>query len=326
MKKLASKVTEITGERVDAYFNIDFDGFVKFVDILGGIEVNVPEDLLDREYPDDNWGYTTLRVSKGLQTFDGGTALKYVRSRHSTSDFDRSHRQQLVLKAIKEKLLSFNALTSPSKLQSLYYAITGHIKTDLAFNDLVSLALFAKDLPSDHILSFNLNDMCFQSASLCNAGSFLYTPNRELFGGSSVLLPDGATPANISTYTDISRFAHMIFDLPQMYIDKDEITVVNATKFSGNATRVALRLKRFGFNIPEKNSIATTKDPYPKSKILHVWDPIGKMGVSPDSSTLTALSMFIYAPAEEEATLTYSKLAGPGIEIILGQDSTTLLK
>lgn len=64
MQKLISKVTEITGERIDGYFNIDFAGFTKFINILGGIEIDVPEDLLDTSYPDDNWGYTTLRVRK----------------------------------------------------------------------------------------------------------------------------------------------------------------------------------------------------------------------------------------------------------------------
>lgn len=307
MKLLGSKVTEITGERVDAYFNIDFAGFMKFIDILGGVDVDVPEDLVDREYPDDNWGYMTLRINKGVQTFDGATALKYVRSRHSTSDFDRSHRQQLVLKAIKDKLLTFDALTSPSKLQSLYYAITSHIKTDIAFGDLVSLALFAKDLPSNHILAFNLNDMCFQSASLCNAGSFLYTPLRELFGGSSVLLPDGATPNNIAAYKDITLFSHIIFDLPQTFIDKDEISIVNTTKLPGVATRLALRLKRFGFNIPEKNSIVSVKESRPKTTVYHVWDADAKTGISPDSSTLSALSMFIYTPAVAETEVKYGK-------------------
>lgn len=208
----------------------------------------------------------------------------------------------------------------------MYYAITTHIKTDLPFNELVSLGLFAKDLKSDHILAFNLNDMCFQSASLCNAGSFLYTPSRDLFGGASILLPDGATPSKINAYTDISLFSHLIFNLPQMFIDQDEITVVNSTKLPGIANKLALKLKRFGFNVPEKNSIVSTKDAYPKSTIFYVWDEQAKTGISPDSATLTALSMFVYTPAEAMPEAKYSKLAGPRVEIILGQDSNALLK
>ncbi len=106
--------------------------------------------------------YTTFSIKKGLQTLDGQTALKYARSRHSTSDFDRSRRQQLVIKAVKEKLFSMNILTSPTKIKSLYYAIISHIKTDLTLAQLVSLGLFAKDIPTENILAFNLNDSCFQ--------------------------------------------------------------------------------------------------------------------------------------------------------------------
>ena len=162
MAELGKKVTEITGEPVDKYLNIDFAGFKKFVDILGGVEIDVPEDIVDYEYPDNNWGYQTFRIKKGFQALDGATALKYVRSRHSTSDFSRSARQQLVLKAIKDKLFTMNALTSPTKLSSLYSAVTSHIKTNLSFDEIIELAVFAKDLNNSKILSFNLNDGCFQ--------------------------------------------------------------------------------------------------------------------------------------------------------------------
>lgn len=325
MKALSDKITEITGEPVDAYFNIDFKGFSKFIDVLGGITVDVPEDLVDTSYPDDNWGYQTFRIKKGLQLLDGDTALKYARSRHSTSDFDRSKRQQLVLKAIKEKLLSMNALTSPTKLQGLYYAIVDHVKTDLSMGQLFSLALFAKELPSDHILSFNLNDACFQSASLCDVGSFLYTPARDDFGGASVLLPDDANNVKVSAYKSINIFANLIFNYPNIYLDKDEIYVVNATKNSGLANKLALKLKRYGFNVPEKGSILSTKDSYPQSKIYFVHGTDGT-GISENSETLSGLSFFLPASSEAVSESKYVKYLGPRIEIVLGNDATKLIQ
>ncbi len=98
IKLLAEKVSEITGQGIDGYIVIDFSGFKNIVDALGGIHIDVPKDLVDREYPDNNWGYEVFTVRAGPQDFDGATALKYARSRHSTSDFDRSERQQLLLK------------------------------------------------------------------------------------------------------------------------------------------------------------------------------------------------------------------------------------
>ncbi len=320
MKDLGDKMREITGEKMDYYLSIDFDWFTKFVDLLGGIDVNVEEDLVDKEYPDNNWGYMTFSIKKGQQTLDGATALKYARSRHSTSDFDRSHRQQLVIKAIKDKLFSLDILTSPTKIKSLYYAIVSHIKTDLTMGQLASLALFGKDIPTANILAFNLNDSCFQWLAYCQRGGFLYTPMRELFGGASVLLPDGATPTHIDAYAETSKFSNIIFNYPEMFLENPEITIINSTKSPGIANTVALYLKKFGFNIPEKDSIGSTKDPYDKTQVFSTWDMENKIGIPPTSKTLEALSLFLFAPQQTVPANKYSKTPSPKIEVILGKD------
>ena len=65
MRLLATKITEVTGEPVDYYFNIDFDGFIQVVDILGGVDVDVPDDLTDNEYPDEEHDrYVTFSIKK----------------------------------------------------------------------------------------------------------------------------------------------------------------------------------------------------------------------------------------------------------------------
>lgn len=320
MGKLGDKLREITGEKMDHYISIDFDGFTKFIDLLWGIEVNVPEELIDREYPDNNWGYMTFAIQKWPQILDGATALKYARSRHSTNDFDRSLRQQLVIKAVKDKLFSMDILTSPTKIKSLYYAVISHIKTDLTMGQLASLALFAKDVPTENILSFNLNDSCFQGLAYCERGGFLYTPLRELFGGASVLLPDGATPGHIDAYGDIAKFANLIFNYPLMFLENPEITIINSTRSSGIANRIALNLKKFGFNVPDRDSIGSTKDPYDKTQVFATWDATNKIGIDPASKTLEALSLFIFAPQQSVPMNKYSKTPSPKIEVVLGKD------
>lgn len=256
---------------------------------------------------------------------DGSTALKYARSRHSTSDFDRSLRQQAIVRSIKEKLFSLGTLSSPSKIQSLYDAIASHILTNLSFGDMLSLAIFSRSLPSNHILSFNLNDSCFQSVSICERGGFLYTPARELFGDLSVLLPSGATPGRIDHYDDIRKFGDMVFNSPGMFLENHEINIINATKYSGIANSEALELKKFGFNIPEKNSIGTTKDLYSVSTAFITWDAISKTGVDPSSETVTRLKEFFpkldtTASGAIVSTPKYSKSPTPKIELILGKD------
>ncbi|MFB0964295.1 MAG: LCP family protein [Patescibacteria group bacterium] len=326
MKTLGEKVTEITGERVDRTINVDFQAFIRFVDVLGGLDVDVPEDLVDPEYPDSNWGYVTFRVKKGKQTFDGATALKYARSRHSTSDFDRSIRQQILVRAIKEKLLSLGTLGNPAKLQALYSAVSSNVQTDLSFKEMAGMALFAKELPTKNILSFNLNDSCFQSFALCDRGGFLYTPARDLFGGASVLLPDGAGPSDLSEYRDIQRFANLVFNYPDMFLESTEINVVNSTKQSGIANKVALFLKKFGFNVPDKESIGSTKDPYPKTTVLYPWDAQSKTGIDPESATLRALALFVFSDAEPVAANKYAKTPGAKVEIVLGPDQSLFFR
>jgi anionic cell wall polymer biosynthesis LytR-Cps2A-Psr (LCP) family protein len=78
-------------------------------------------------------------VKKGLQNFDGETALRYARSRHSTSDMDRSNRQQQIINAIKTKSLSAGVITSPTKISNIIEATRSNINTDLTISDIVNL-------------------------------------------------------------------------------------------------------------------------------------------------------------------------------------------
>lgn len=64
MKKLSDKVTEITGEKIDHYIDVDFSWFTKVIDALGGVEIQIPENFSDDKYPDNNWWYKTLVFRK----------------------------------------------------------------------------------------------------------------------------------------------------------------------------------------------------------------------------------------------------------------------
>jgi LCP family protein required for cell wall assembly len=325
MQVLADKVEEITGEHIDRFLNIDFAGFTDFVDTLGGIDVEVPENIVDREYPDNNWGYQTFRLNKGFQTLSGQTALKFVRSRHSTSDFDRSARQQLVIAAIKDKLISLDALTSPTKLKWLYDSIASHLRTNLTFSELLDLGVFGAGLDRSNILAYNIHDGCYQGAAYCTAGGFLYTPERDLFGGSAVLLPDTASATNVSEYATIKRFVGMVANSPEIYLERSEITLVNATRETGLATKLATKLRKYGFTIADRESIVNTKDSITSSRIDYIdttLDPT--QGIAPSDPTLSALQSFFHAPPTATGALNYTKLVGPKIEIILGPDAKSL--
>jgi LCP family protein required for cell wall assembly len=89
--------------RVDYIAQIDFSGFERLVDSIGGVVVDVPTPLLDPQYPTEFYSVERVYIPAGLQVMNGRTALTYARSRHSTSDFDRSRRQQQVLRAVLDQ-------------------------------------------------------------------------------------------------------------------------------------------------------------------------------------------------------------------------------
>lgn len=145
-------VYQITGQPLHYTILLDFTGFVKAIDLVGGVDVEIERGFTDEKYPipgkekDECSGdpgfrcrYEILRFEKGRQHMDGETALKFVRSRNATgeegTDFARSTRQQKVILAFKDKLLSRGTLLSPAKLLSLKETFSQHVKIDRSLSE-----------------------------------------------------------------------------------------------------------------------------------------------------------------------------------------------
>jgi len=104
-------ITDITGQRVDYYAMVNFTAFEKSIDVLGGVDLEVTEDIYDNRYPGPHFSYQTFEIKKGRHHLDGPTALKYVRVRHNSGgDFGRARRQQQVIEAAKEKFFAKRGL------------------------------------------------------------------------------------------------------------------------------------------------------------------------------------------------------------------------
>ncbi len=117
---------------------LDFDAFQQVIDAAGGIEINVPAPIIDNAYPTQDYGTIRIEISAGRQHMDGTTALQYARSRHDSSDFDRSARQQQILVALAKKMLAPGGLLRASRV---YRAFQNAVETDLSLRDLGNLAL-----------------------------------------------------------------------------------------------------------------------------------------------------------------------------------------
>lgn len=140
-KTIKELVGSILGTPISHYITIDFTGLTKVIDTLGGIDINVPDTIYDPLYPaDSGTGYQIFQMKEGLQHMDGKTALKYSRSRQTTSDFSRSGRQQLVIQGIKEKALTKGIITSPTKVLELLNTLASNVRTDLTTDQIKALA------------------------------------------------------------------------------------------------------------------------------------------------------------------------------------------
>jgi len=227
MDALKDVVERVTGMEIQYTVRIDFQGVIDIVDLLGGIDVDVPVNFIDREYPDNNYGYTTFFLRAGKQTLDGETALKYARSRHSTSDFDRAKRQQMIIKALLDKLVSKDILANPSQLRRIYLSISNNVSTDISWREILRLAGYANKLPRENMASAVLSDDPTQP------GGVLYNGDRASFGGAAVLLPNGATGANPNYYKNIQSFTYMFFQNPQFFAHPPKVLVLNGTMQNG---------------------------------------------------------------------------------------------
>lgn len=125
------------GITLDRYVRIDFEGFVRIVDAMGGIDVDVPKAIVDYSYPTYDYGVTTVAFDPGPQHMDGERALAYARTRHGSSDFARAERQQLVIQAM------FTQLTKPAtwlRLPAVANAARSSLTTNLGSVELIRLA------------------------------------------------------------------------------------------------------------------------------------------------------------------------------------------
>jgi len=105
-----------------------------------------------------------------LQHFDGDKALKYARSRHTTSDFDRSKRQQLVIQALRDKMTSQEVLSSPSKLENIYSTLSDSFQTNISLKDMFKLAKIGSKVGKNDIHSYSLDVSCFDALRFCHPG------------------------------------------------------------------------------------------------------------------------------------------------------------
>ncbi len=245
-------ISKFTGIEIHYGAVVDFALFRDSVDLLGGVDVFVPQDINDEHYPDENFGYQTFVIRRGLQHLNGDMALKYARSRKTTSDYDRARRQQDLTLAIRQKIESNGWVENSQKLREFYDLFRRKINTDLDLTTLMALIKIGMGIDYGDIVSAVLNDDPTQR------GGLLYAPAREFYNGQFVLLPQ--------SMADTQAFLDLVLLHPEVLLENAQISVLNGTGEEGLASKAASRLRRLGFHVIEignyetetGNDVATT--------------------------------------------------------------------
>lgn len=263
LKELATEVGRNLHMQIHHVMKVDFIAFVDAVNTLGGLDIQVPQTIVDTEYPGANYTYQTFEIHKGLQHIDGETALKYARSRHTTSDFDRSARQQQLLQAMGDKARAEGIMGSPGRISEFLKILTDHVETTMSFAEILGAAKLADRIDRSNMLSYNLNIETGIYSPFAVPGGFLYAPPRDQFEGASVLLPF-SLPEFPVTWKQIQAFMQLVLQNRAVYLSKPQIQILNAGAKRGMGRTLGNELIRYGFDQIETDNASDDRKNPPK--------------------------------------------------------------
>jgi polyisoprenyl-teichoic acid--peptidoglycan teichoic acid transferase len=225
-----STVQDDFGVKIDYYAQVDFSGFEKVVDALGGLNIDVPRPLVDNDYPlaQSSYGSTRIYVPAGLQHMDGHTALEYARSRHTDSDLGRNSRQQQVLLALKQQGMNFNLLL---KLNDIATQLSSAVHTDLSLQDLYNLAQLSRQIKPENITTCQI-DETMATQTILPSGANVLMPNWPLIN---------------------ARVSNCFAD-PELIKEAARLSVKNGTLTAGMGRKVSTLLQAKGLNIVDLSS------------------------------------------------------------------------
>ncbi|MFZ6036410.1 MAG: LCP family protein [Patescibacteria group bacterium] len=248
---LAQVVSDTFDVPVHYFARIDFEGFRKAIDNLGGIDVTIDAAFTDYEYPDYNYGYQVISFKKGIEHMTGERALQFVRSRHGNngegSDFARSQRQQKVLFALKNQFFSVNNLINPSSVVSALESLGQHNQTNMEIWEIVRLAKMSEPVQKSDIITITLDT---------SEEGYLYSDHT--LDGAYILRPTAGD------FTEIQLRLATIFDTSNISREHARIEVQNGTTTEGLATQTADLLRQEHFNVVQvgnvdsENEVSTT--------------------------------------------------------------------
>ncbi|MBC7223530.1 MAG: LCP family protein, partial [Anaerolineae bacterium] len=262
---LAKRTIEYNyGVHVDYYVRVNFDGFERIIDTIGGVDIQVEKEIRDDTFPDEHYGYDPLYIPAGLVHMDGELALKYARTRHGDSDIHRARRQQQVILAVKDKVLQMNMAPSLLlKLPELMRTFSDSVETDIPVDQAIQLAQMALSWDLSQIETAVIDDS-MTVRRITEKGADVLLPLNDkiralmdrMFGEDEpptpavpVATPQQMQQALLEARRQAQAQSQRAALQQQLAADGARIVVLNGTTQPDLAQQVAEYLKELGFDV-----------------------------------------------------------------------------
>jgi LCP family protein required for cell wall assembly len=220
---------ELYGLDIKYYVEVNFDGFRKIVDALGGVTINVQVPVVDDRYPAENNALQRVYIASGMQHMTGADALVYARSRHASTDFDRGARQQRVLLSLREQTDVARVLPHIDELAS---AVASSLRTDIPRDLFPRLLGLAENVTSRNVRSFIFTPPFYQTEFTSSPRGYIIVPKVDRIRAAvrDAFAPDPSV---------VNRREALAAEGASVY-------VLNGAGKSGQASRIADYLEYLG--------------------------------------------------------------------------------
>lgn len=297
---LAEKTIQYNfGVHINYYIVVNFGGFKKGVDALGGVTIDVPRDINDPLFPDDVYNFKPLFIAKGVHHFNGQEALDYARTRHADSDFGRMRRQQQVLVAVKEQALTPETLL---KIPALWASRDNAVWTDLTLDKIIALAQLARDVKAENIKEAVV-DESMALGIVTPGGAMVLWPDREKI--RAVIDDLFKTPEGVPVFQStqspgeaqaVPTQSKQPEEFTKLAAEGARIEISNGTPSEGLAARAADWLKARGFNVVlvdtadrvdyQQTVVVRSSDkPYTQQRLIDIFHVTQKVRQNPNAKS-----------------------------------------
>lgn len=296
--KAMETVSDFLGVPVDYYIQLDFNTFIKMIDLIGGVVITPDQDVkLERIGHPEYQEY--LKAGEQV-TLDGSLTLSYARDRYTEKDdFDRSRRQQQVIMAIRDRVLQFKQLPKLlAKAPELYNEFSSGIKTNLDLQQIIQLGTSILNVPKENIHQYSISPSEVQIGTSPDGLSILLPLPDDIRNIRDKVITSGGSAAPLAGVSSIQSALQQ---------EGAKVIIYNGSGTPGLAQKAADKLTAMGITVISSGDAGT----YQAQSSLTINNP--------KPYAINAIAQMTQMN-NSQITLTPSAGSQADLTLILGQD------